>query len=58
MCRPSYRHFDEHYAEHRGKSWIGGIITHMTSGPVVAMVWEGLEAVKIGRRMLGATKPL
>jgi nucleoside-diphosphate kinase len=30
----------------------------MASGPVVAMVWEGLDAVKTGRVMLGATNPL
>lgn len=29
----------------------------MNSGPVVAMVWEGLNAVKTGRQMLGATNP-
>jgi nucleoside-diphosphate kinase len=28
------------------------------SGPVVGMVWEGLDAVKTGRKMLGATNPL
>lgn len=30
----------------------------MAAGPVVAMVWEGLDAVKTGRAMLGATNPL
>lgn len=30
----------------------------MLSGPVVCMVWEGLDAVKTGRAMLGATNPL
>jgi len=30
----------------------------MASGPVVGMVWQGLDAVKTGRAMLGATKPL
>lgn len=30
----------------------------MSAGPVVAMVWEGLDAVKTGRAMLGATNPL
>ena len=28
------------------------------SGPVICMVWEGLDAVKTGRAMLGATNPL
>ena len=30
----------------------------MTSGPVCCMVWEGKDAVKTGRKMLGATNPL
>lgn len=30
----------------------------MAAGPVVGMVWEGLDAVKTGRKMLGATNPL
>lgn len=30
----------------------------MASGPVVGMVWQGLDAVKTGRAMLGATNPL
>lgn len=46
------------YAEHKGKSFFPGMIKYMSSGPVVAMVWEGLEAVKTGRAMLGATNPL
>ena len=33
-------------------------MSYMTSGPVCAMVWEGKEVVKTGRKMLGATNPL
>lgn len=32
--------------------------TSVSSGPVIGMVWEGLDAVKTGRKMLGATNPL
>ncbi len=34
------------------------LITYMTAGPVVAMVWEGAHAVKIVRKMTGSTEPL
>lgn len=46
------------YADLRGKPFFPGLIKYMASGPVVAMVWEGLDAVKTGRAMLGATNPL
>ena len=47
----------EHYAEHEGKAFFEGLVKYMTTGPVVPMVWEGLNAVKTGRAMLGATNP-
>jgi nucleoside-diphosphate kinase len=46
------------YADLAGKPFFPGLIKYMASGPVVAMVWEGLDAVKTGRVMLGATNPL
>ena len=46
------------YADLKGKPFFPGLIKYMASGPVVAMVWEGLDAVKTGRVMLGATNPL
>ena len=46
------------YADLKGKSFFPGLIKYMASGPVVGMVWEGLDAVKTGRAMLGATNPL
>jgi nucleoside-diphosphate kinase len=46
------------YADLKGKSFFPGLIKYMASGPVVAMVWQGLDAVKTGRVMLGATNPL
>ncbi len=49
---------DTDYADLKGKSFFPGLIKYMASGPVVAMVWEGLDAVKTGRAMLGATNPL
>ncbi|KAI0043566.1 nucleoside diphosphate kinase [Auriscalpium vulgare] len=51
-------HLEKHYADLKGKAFFPGLIKYMASGPVVAMVWEGLDAVKTGRVMLGATNPL
>jgi nucleoside-diphosphate kinase len=46
-----------HYAEHVGKSFFPGLVDFITSGPVVAMVWQGPEAVAVCRKLLGPTKP-
>ena len=51
-------HLEQHYADLKGKPFFPGLIKYMASGPVVAMVWQGLDAVKTGRVMLGATNPL
>jgi len=47
----------EHYADLSSKSFFPGLIKYMGSGPVVPMVWEGLNVVKTGRVMLGETNP-
>ncbi|KAF8737711.1 hypothetical protein AX14_012480 [Amanita brunnescens Koide BX004] len=49
---------EQHYADLKDKKFFPGLIKYMTSGPVVGMVWQGLDAVKTGRAMLGATNPL
>jgi len=46
-----------HYAEHREKPFYNDLISFITSGPVVAMVWEGLNAVSMIREMMGKTNP-
>merc|ERR1719468_1103984 len=46
-----------HYADLAGKKFFKGLIEYMLMGPVCCMVWEGLNAVKTGRVMLGATNP-
>ena len=46
-----------HYAEHEGKGFFNGLISYITSAPVVAMVVEGTNAVAAVRQMVGATKP-
>ena len=47
----------KHYAEHVGKPFFNGLISFITSGPVVAMVWEGTNAVTVCRGLMGKTNP-
>lgn len=47
----------KHYAEHEGKPFYKGLISFITSSPVVAMVIEGKDAIKILRAMIGKTDP-
>ena len=47
-----------HYAEHEGKPFFGELVEFISSGPLVAMVLEGYEAVVAARQLIGATNPL
>ena len=58
MMRISPELAGRHYAEHRGKPFYDGLIAFITSGPVVAMIWEGREAVTVVRSVMGSTDPL
>ena len=49
---------EQHYAEHDGKPFFGELVSFITSGPLVAMVLEGQEAVRAARQVIGATNPL
>lgn len=48
----------EHYFEHKGKPFYDGLLDYITSGPIVAMVWEGSDAILIARNTMGDTKPV
>ncbi len=48
----------EHYAVHMGKPFYKDLIAYIISGPVVAMCWEGPDAVAAARATIGATKPV
>ena len=48
---------ETHYAEHKGKPFYDGLIAYITSAPVMAMVWEGPNAVAAVRQTVGSTKP-
>ena len=58
LFSPSKALLEEHYGEHKGKPLFEPLVNYMLMGPVVCMIWEGLDIVKTGRKMLGATKPL
>jgi len=47
----------EHYGEHEGKPFFEGLVEFITSGPVFAMVWEGSDATRQVRKMMGETDP-
>jgi nucleoside-diphosphate kinase len=49
---------EQHYGEHKEKPFFAGLVDFITSGPVVAMVWEGKGVVASARKMIGATNPL
>lgn len=49
---------EAHYAVHKGKSFYDGLIRYITSAPVMAMVWEGENAIAAVRQTMGATRPV
>jgi nucleoside-diphosphate kinase len=49
---------EQHYGEHVGKPFYGDLVDFITSGPLVAMVVEGPDAVKAMRGLMGATNPV
>ncbi|MEQ8995199.1 MAG: nucleoside-diphosphate kinase [Coleofasciculus sp. B1-GNL1-01] len=49
---------EQHYAVHKDKGFFAGLIEFITSGPVVAMVWEGEGIIASARKIIGATNPL
>ena len=49
---------ERHYAEHEGKPFFGELVSFITSGPLVAMVLEGEQAVAAARQVIGATNPI
>lgn len=49
---------ETHYAEHKERPFFGELVDFITSGPLVAAVLEGDDAVKAARQLIGATNPL
>jgi nucleoside-diphosphate kinase len=48
---------EKHYGEHEGKPFYDDLVSFISSGPVMAMVWEGQDAVAQVRAMMGETDP-
>ena len=57
LMRISRELAERHYGEHKGKPFFEGLVSFITSGPVVAMVVEGENAILEWRKMMGATNP-
>jgi nucleoside-diphosphate kinase len=49
---------ERHYAEHEGKAFYEELVSFITSGPLVAIAFEGEQAVVAARQVIGATNPL
>jgi nucleoside-diphosphate kinase len=57
LLRPDRALAERHYAVHREKPFFRDLVDFVTSGSVVAMAWEGNQAITLVRRMMGALKP-
>ncbi|MCY7322334.1 MAG: nucleoside-diphosphate kinase [Phormidesmis sp. CAN_BIN36] len=49
---------EQHYGVHKERPFFGSLVEFITSGPVVAMVWEGDGVIAASRKVIGATNPL
>ncbi len=49
---------EKHYDIHKERPFFKDLVSFITSGPLVAMVWEGDGVVASARRIIGATNPL
>jgi nucleoside-diphosphate kinase len=63
MIAPDEAHYYKHYEEigqvitRRGEETFKNVLTMMSDGPVIAMVFEGVEAVELVRKLVGSTEP-
>lgn len=58
FLQPSRELAEQHYAVHKERPFFAGLVDFITSGPVVAMVWEGDGVIASARKLIGATNPL
>jgi nucleoside-diphosphate kinase len=56
LMRMTMAQAQEHYAEHKERPFFGELTEFITSGPLVAMAWEGPGAIGLSRTLMGATK--
>lgn len=57
LMRISRELAETHYAEHKTKPFFGELVAFITSGPVLAMVWQGENAIEVCRTLMGKTNP-
>ena len=58
LLQPTRELAEKHYAVHKERPFFAGLVDFITSGPLVAMVWEGDGVVASARKIIGATNPL
>nr|1XIQ_A Chain A, Nucleoside diphosphate kinase B [Plasmodium falciparum 3D7]1XIQ_B Chain B, Nucleoside diphosphate kinase B [Plasmodium falciparum 3D7]1XIQ_C Chain C, Nucleoside diphosphate kinase B [Plasmodium falciparum 3D7]1XIQ_D Chain D, Nucleoside diphosphate kinase B [Plasmodium falciparum 3D7]1XIQ_E Chain E, Nucleoside diphosphate kinase B [Plasmodium falciparum 3D7]1XIQ_F Chain F, Nucleoside diphosphate kinase B [Plasmodium falciparum 3D7] len=58
MLNPTEEILKEHYKELSDQPFFKNLVAYISKGPVVAMVWEGVDMVKQGRKLIGETNPL
>ena len=58
LLHPSRALAEQHYAVHKERPFFAGLVDFMTSGPVIAMIWQGDGVVAASRLLIGATNPL
>lgn len=49
---------EKHYGEHKGKPFYEGLVEYITASPIIAVVFEGTDAVRAARQAMGVTKPV
>ncbi len=57
LVRPKKQMLERHYKDLNKKPFFGELIRYMTSGPILAMAWQGLDVIKTLRDIVGATNP-
>ncbi len=57
LVRPSFAHWASHYEEHQDKPFFEPLIQEAMRAPVLALVWEGPDAIALIRKHVGATEP-
>ena len=57
LLQPTRELVEQHYQEHKERPFFPKLVDYVSSGPVLAMVWQGREAVRVVRGLLGATDP-
>ncbi len=58
LVTPTEDFTKEHYAMHKEKSFFTNLVNYIANKPIVAMVWEGIGAVGLVRKIVGSTEPM